>query len=263
MGRRGGSQHPSYWSLGVQRSLRRRSYLSLGAQRGLTAPFVLEPWRSDIFTSSFVFEPWGAERAHITLRTGALASGALYVVVRIWGALLGSFGAILGSLGALWGRLGASWRPCAPWVKGLGCLWPSWGPPGSLLRASSPLRALFGACVGPLRRFLGPSWDSLGALLGRLGASWRPCAPWVKGLGCLWPSWGPLGSLLRASSPLRALFGASVGLLRRLLGPSWGPLGALLGRLGALLGANGAVLGRSLGPLGPSWAVLGPKSREP
>ena len=140
------------------------------------------------------------ERAHITLRTGALASGALYVLVRIWEALLDSFGALLGSLGAL---------------------------------------------------------------LGSLGASWRPCAPWVKGLGCLWPSWGPLGSLLRASSPLRALFGASVGLLRRLLGPSLGPLGALLGRLGAFLGANWAVLGRSLGPLGPSWAVLGPKSREP
>ena len=169
---REGSQHPSYWSLGVQSSLRRRSHL----------------------------EPWGAERAHITLRTGALASGALYVVVRIWEALLDSFGALLGSLGAL---------------------------------------------------------------LGSLGASWRPCAPWVKGLGCLWPSWGPLGSLLRASSPLRALFGASVGLLRRLLGPSWGPLGDLLGRLGAFLGANWAVLGRSLGPLGPSWAVLGPKSREP
>ena len=78
--------------------------------------------------------------------------------------------------------------------------------------------------------------------MGSLGASWKHCAPWVKGLGCLWPSWGPLGSILRASSPLRALFGASFGPLRRILRPSWSSLGALLGRLGALLG-----------PLGPSW----------
>ena len=39
---REGSHHPSYWSLGLQRSLRRGSYWSLGAQRGLTSPFVLE-----------------------------------------------------------------------------------------------------------------------------------------------------------------------------------------------------------------------------
>ena len=53
-------------------------------------------------------KPWGAERAHINLRTGVLASGALYVVVRILGTLLGSFGALLGNRGALLGRLGAS-----------------------------------------------------------------------------------------------------------------------------------------------------------
>ena len=52
--------------------------------RGLTAPFVLEPWPPELFTSWFVLEPWGAERAHSTLRIGALASRALYVVVRIW-----------------------------------------------------------------------------------------------------------------------------------------------------------------------------------
>ena len=80
-GGREGSHHPSYWSLGVQSSLRRRSHL----------------------------EPWGAERAHITLRTGALASGALYVVVRIWGALwvvLEPFWAVLGPFWAVLGRLG-------------------------------------------------------------------------------------------------------------------------------------------------------------
>ena len=52
------------------------------APRGLTSPFVLEPWPPEIFTSWFVLEPWGAERAHSTLRTGALASRTLYVVVR-------------------------------------------------------------------------------------------------------------------------------------------------------------------------------------
>ena len=110
-GGREGSHHPPYWSLGVQSFYVDVRGWSLGAERGLTAPFVLGPWRSEIVTSSFVFEPWGAERAHSTLRTGALASRALYVVVRIWEpfwaglepswAVLGPFGAVLGRLGGL------------------------------------------------------------------------------------------------------------------------------------------------------------------
>ena len=76
----------------------------------------------------------------------------------------------------------------------------------------------------------------LGALLGRLGACWRPLA--VLGL-----SWRPLGALL---------------------GAFWGSLGALLGRprtlsgrLGALCGRLGDLFGRFRAVLGASMAVLG------
>ena len=135
---REGSHHPSYWSLGLQRSLRRGSYLSLGAQRGLTAPFVLEPWPPEIFTSSFVFEPWGAERAHSTLRTGALASRALYVVVRIW-------------------SLGAQRGLTSPFVL------EPWRP--ELFTSSFAFGRPFWTVLEPSWAVWGPFW----AVLGRLG----------------------------------------------------------------------------------------------
>ena len=100
---------------------------------------------------------------------------------------------------------------------------------------------------------MGPSWGSLGGLLGALegflGPSWRPsdtrgggnnCAPPPREpqSGLLGRSWGALGPLL--------------GALRAVLGASWAPLGAILGHLGAILrpqrriGSEGAGRPKSL-----------------
>ena len=106
--------------------------------RGLTSPFVLAPWPPEIFMSSFVFEPWGAERAHSTLRTGALASRALYVVVRIW-------------------SLGAQRGLTSPFVL------EPWRP--ELFTSSFAFGRPFWTVLEPSWAVWGPFW----AVLGRLG----------------------------------------------------------------------------------------------
>ena len=106
--------------------------------RGLTASFVLEPWPPELFTSWFVLEPWGAESAHSTLRTGALASRALYVVVRIW-------------------SLGAQRGLTSPFVL------EPWRP--ELFTSSFAFGGSFWAVLEPSWAVLGPFW----AVLGRLG----------------------------------------------------------------------------------------------
>ena len=58
-------------------------------------------------------------------------------------------------------------------------------------------------------------------------------------IGCLRPSWAPIGTLL-------GVFGHPLGRSWETLGRSWGALGGLLGVLGELLGA-----------LGSSWKALG------
>ena len=61
--------------------------------------------------------------------------------------------------------------------KVLGCLGGGFGRPGAVLKASWPHLGgawpLFEGLLGSLRGILAPSWEHLGAMLGRLGALGR------------------------------------------------------------------------------------------
>ena len=176
MGRREGSQHPSYLSLGLQRSLRRRSYLSLGAQRGLTAPFVLEPWRPELFTSSFAFGALGRREGshHPSYWSLGVRSS-----LRRRSHLGGPFGPFWSLLGQSWGPFGPSWgvlEALRAVGEGTGLplavLGPSWEPLAGLFPSPSPLRSLCRPSQAPLRALLGPSWGSLGPSWSFVGSQW-------------------------------------------------------------------------------------------
>ena len=198
MGRREGSQHPSYLSLGLQRSLRRRSYLSLGAQRGLTAPFVLEPWRPELFTSSFAFGALGRREGshHPSYWSLGVRSS-----LRPRSHLGGPFGQFWSPLGQSGGPFGPSWgvlEALRAVGEGTGLplavLGPSWEPLVGLFPSPSPLRSLCRPSQALLRALLGLSWGALGPSWAVLGRSWAVLGPsWTV----LEASWSPLAENVR------------------------------------------------------------------
>ena len=132
---------------------------------------------------------------------------------------------------------------------------------------------LFGPLLGPSWNpfnFLGRLWGRLEALLGRLGALFRPPRAVLE------PLWQPLGRSWSVGTyiektnenqrflPLGAFLGSLFGPPQGFLGVFWGPLGGLLEPPGGLLGRRSRFFSSyslSRAPLGLSWGHVSPLGR--